>query len=339
MSHYDALLSPMAIAPMIDWTFTHFRVLMRLIAPNALLYTEMQTTGAIRNNPARALLYSPRELPLALQLGGASPVDLVIAAKMAEDCGFSEVNLNLGCPSDKVQAGRFGACLMADAENVARCITAMKESVSIPVTAKTRIGIDNQDSYAFFAEFAHKLVNAGCGKLVVHARKAWLNGLSPKQNRTVPPLHYDFAYRIKEELPEIPIVINGNIDTPDKVLQQMDFVDGVMIGRLACHNPYALGAIHQLFYPDSPPVSRTELMREYIDYMHIAFEKKVPLSLLIKPILNIAYGLPGARQWKEQLMLAQQQKRMELVELALILLIGLEKSGNISSELPNSCNV
>lgn len=310
---------------------------MRMIAPHALLYTEMQTTGAITNNPARALLYSPMELPLALQLGGASSDALAVAAKMAEDCGFSEVNLNLGCPSDKVQAGRFGACLMADPENVARCISAMKNAVSIPVTAKTRIGIDSQDSYDFFAAFAHKLVDAGCDKLVVHARKAWLNGLNPKQNRTIPPLHYDFAYRIKDELPTIPVVINGNIDTVEMVSHHMNFIDGVMIGRLACQNPYALGAIHRLFYPDSPVRSRVALMREYIDYMHGAFENGAPLSILIKPILNIAYGLPGAKQWKEQLTLAQQQKKMAQVESAFLLLANLEEIGNISNELPNSC--
>lgn len=339
MSHPNALLSPLSIAPMIDWTLTHFRVLMRLIAPHSLLYTEMQTTGAIKNNPARALLYSAVELPLALQLGGASQGELVDAAKMAEDAGFSEVNLNLGCPSDKVQAGRFGACLMADPDNVARCIAAMKQSVSIPVTAKTRIGIDKQDSYEFFASFAHTLIDAGCDKLIVHARKAWLSGLNPKQNRTIPPLHYDFAWRIKEELPEIPVIINGNIESNAQVLEHMNFVDGVMIGRLACQNPYALSAMHRQFYPDTPLKSKVEVMRDYINHLYISYENGVPLSLLIKPILNFAHGMKGAKQWKEQLITAQQQKRLELIDFAFSLLVNMEKFGDINTELPISCDV
>ena len=317
LSSFDALISPMSIAPMIDWTYTHFRVLMRLIAPRVLLYTEMQTTGAIKNNPLRALFYSPMEHPLALQLGGSDQHSLVIAAKIAEDQGFAEVNLNLGCPSDKVQAGRFGACLMAEPEKVAGCIEAMKNAVNIPVTAKTRIGIDKEDSYSFFASFAHKLVSAGCDKLVVHARKAWLNGLNPKQNRTIPPLHYDFAYRIKDELPTTPVIINGNIDTVNMVLEHMNFVNGVMIGRLACNNPYALTSIHHYFFPDSPIKTRSEIMQEYVDYLLLQFQNGVPLSILIKPILNFAHGLSGAKYWKEQLILAQQQKAMAPIQSAL----------------------
>lgn len=305
---------------MIDWTYTHFRVLMRLVAPRALLYTEMQTTGAIKNNPVRSLLYSPVEHPLALQLGGADAEMLAVSAKLAEDKGFSEVNLNLGCPSDKVQAGRFGACLMAESEQVARCINAMKNAVSIPVTAKTRIGIDNQDSYSFFESFVRSLVDAGCDKLIVHARKAWLNGLNPKQNRTIPPLHYDYAYQIKTEFPQMPVVINGNVDTLDGVQQHMQFVDGVMIGRLACSNPYALSNIHHHLYPDVPVKTRSEIMQQYIDYSLVQFQQGVPLSVLIKPVLNFAHGLPNAKKWKEQLILAQQLKQTAPLESALLLL-------------------
>lgn len=320
-----ALISPLAIAPMIDWTYTHFRVLMRLIAPNALLYTEMQTAGAIKHNQERALLYAPCEHPIALQLGGANKQELVDCAKIAEEKGFSEINLNLGCPSDKVQAGRFGACLMTESELVAECLCAIKQSVSIPVTAKTRIGIDDQDSYDFFAAFAHTLVNAGCDKLIIHARKAWLKGLNPKQNRTIPPLHYDFAYKIKQELAHIPIVINGNIELVTDIRQHMTHVDGVMLGRLACNNPYALHAIHHYFYPDTPKKKRYDIMESYTDYLTSQFASGVPLSILLKPLLNLAHGLPGAKYWKEQLILAQQTKKIEPLREAFSFLQQKEK--------------
>ena len=181
----SSLISMLAIAPMIDWTYIHFRVLMRILAPQALLYTEMQTVGAIFNNPARALAHHAIEYPLALQLGGADKAALVKCAQIAEQQTFSEINLNLGCPSDRVQAGRFGACLMAEPKLVSECIQAMKTAVSIPITAKVRIGIDQQDSYDYFSSFVRQLVDAGCDKVIVHARKAWLHGLSPKQNRTI----------------------------------------------------------------------------------------------------------------------------------------------------------
>ncbi|MFC3907679.1 tRNA dihydrouridine(20/20a) synthase DusA [Legionella dresdenensis] len=305
-------MSPLAIAPMIDWTYSHFRVFMRMLAPNALLYTEMQTSGAIRNKPERALYYQPMEQPIALQLGGADKEELVYCAQLAEEQGYAEVNLNLGCPSDRVQSGRFGACMMTEPDLVAECIYAMKQAVSIPVTAKTRIGIDHQDSYSFFSAFARRLVDAGCDKLIVHARKAWLNGLSPKQNRTIPPLHYEYAYNLKKELGALPIVINGNIATIDDITQHLaNQIDGVMLGRLVCNNPYALAAIHHYFYPDVAPVSREEVINEYIDYLSVQFKQGVPLSILLKPVFNFAHGMPGAKGWKEQLMLAQRLKSIE----------------------------
>lgn len=304
------LISPLSIAPMIDWTYTHFRVFMRLIAPYALLYTEMQTVGAIINNPLRALSFHAIEHPLALQLGGADINALVHCAKIAEQKGFAEINLNLGCPSDKVQAGRFGACLMAEPDHVADCIRALKKAVSIPVTAKTRIGIDNQDSYEFFSSFAHKLVDAGCNKLIVHARKAWLHGLNPKQNRTIPPVHYDFVYKIKEELATLPVVINGNINTISEIDQHMLYVDGVMLGRLPCQNPYALAAIHHAFYPATAIRSRHDILHDYVNYVRTQFECGIALSLLLKPIFNFAHGLPGSKNWKEQLVQIQQLKEI-----------------------------
>lgn len=307
LSHSSPLFSPLAIAPMIDWTYVHFRVLMRLLAPHALLYTEMQTAGAIEHNPQRAFdSHFPLEHPLALQLGGADKDALVRCAQQAEAHGFAEINLNLGCPSDRVQAGRFGACLMAEPFHVAVCIHAMKQAVSIPVTAKIRIGIDEQDSYDYFASFARVLVQAGCDKLIVHARKAWLSGLSPKQNRTVPPLHYEYVYQFKEEYPDLPVVINGNIQTLDDTRQHLQLVDGVMLGRLACQNPYQIAIIHHALYPEVPLPSREDVLQQYIDYMFSLGEQKSGMAHLIKPILNLTHGLPGARAWREQLVMIQR---------------------------------
>lgn len=301
---------------MIDWTYSHFRVLMRLMAPEALLYTEMHTTGAIHYKTTQILQHGFIEKPLALQLGGADKQALVTCAKIAEDYQFAEINLNLGCPSDKVQAGRFGACLMTEAEHVADCISAMKQAVSIPITAKTRLGIDDYDSYEFFSNFAYKLVEAGCDKLIIHARKAWLKGLSPKQNRTIPPLHYDFAYRLKETLPKIPVVINGNISTVEDIHQHMQWVDGVMIGRLVCNNPYQLTQLNHYFYPDHSIKSRSEIFHSYLNYILEKWEAGVSLSLLLKPVLNFAFGLPNAKQWKDYLLIAQQSKKIESLALA-----------------------
>lgn len=311
MSVYNALISPLAIAPMIDWTDTHFRVFMRLLAPNALLYTEMQTTGAITHNPLRSLYFNPIEKPVALQLGGADPKALLLAAKQAQDLGYAEINLNLGCPSDRVQSGRFGACLMAEPDQVVAIIDTLKQDIQIPVTAKTRIGIDNQDDYEFFAKFAHRLADAGCDKLVVHARKAWLNGLSPKQNRTIPPILYDYVYRIKQELPHIPVVINGNITEIEAINTHLKQVDGVMLGRLACNNPYAIAKIHQALYPESALPSRNQIVSSYYAYLEKLLPTTVPLSILLKPLLNLTHGLSDARLWKHRLMEIQQSKKYE----------------------------
>jgi len=323
---FSALISPLSIAPMIDWTNTHFRVLMRLLAPHALLYTEMQTTGAVKHKEAQALFFTPMESPLALQLGGADKQALLEAALKAEDKGFAEINLNLGCPSDKVQAGNFGACLMAESKLVAECIDTLKQKVSLPVTAKTRIGIDHQDSYEFFSNFVNQLVVAGCDKVIVHARKAWLKGLSPKQNRSIPPLHYDYVYRLKAEYPALPIVINGNIQTLEAIEEHMKLVDGVMIGRLACQNPYAIASLHHHFFPYSPMKSRSEVIAEYLPYLHQAFQNGTPLSILLKPIFNFAHGLPGAGFWKKQLQIAQQDKNVTALAAAISF---LERSSGV----------
>jgi len=315
---------------MIDWTHTHFRVFMRMLAPSALLYTDMQTPGAIFNNPSRALGFHPMENPLALQLGGSDKEALVKCAQIAEQQGFDEVNLNLGCPSDRVQAGRFGACLMAEPQQVTTCIRAMKQAVSIPVTAKTRIGIDHQDSYEFFAAFACQLVDAGCDKLIVHARKAWLHGLNPKQNRTIPPVHYDYVYKIKQALPGMPVVINGNINTIAEIQTHLHQVDGVMLGRLACQNPYAIAVIHHALQPQIPLVTRAVIAENYIIYAQSAHAQGVPMSLLIKPILNIAHGLPGARLWKEKLIDIQRSGESTALREAVCMLAEMEQGTSIA---------
>ncbi|MFI4919613.1 MAG: tRNA dihydrouridine(20/20a) synthase DusA [Legionellales bacterium] len=312
-THLDSSTqSLLSIAPMIDWSNRHFRVFMRLLAPNALLYTEMQTAGAIQNNPVRALSFSPCEHPLALQLGGSDKIALVECAKKAEQEGYDEINLNLGCPSNKVQAGHFGACLMNEPAQVAECISALRQAVSIPVTAKTRIGIDHQDSYEFFSAFAHELVAAGCQKLVVHARKAWLNGLNPKQNRTIPPVNYSYVYKIKQEFPHIPVVLNGNIVNSDEIKGHLNQVDGVMLGRLACDNPYEIAEIHQVLHPDSQLLSRSQVFAHYLDYLLDEHSKNSALSILVKPLMNLAHGLPGASLWKKKLMLILQSKDVTL---------------------------
>lgn len=314
-----------SIAPMVDWTYTHFRVLMRLLAPHVLLYTDMQTPGAILHNPQRAIDYHTMEHPLALQLGGADIADLVRCAVLAAARGFVEINLNLGCPSDRVQAGRFGACMMAEGAHVAECIRAMKAAVQIPVTAKTRIGIDQQDSYEFFATFVQQLIEAGCDKLIVHARKAWLHGLNPKQNRTIPPLHYDYVYRIKQELPETPVIINGNIQSITEITQHLTQVDGVMLGRLACQNPYAIAQIDHHFYPNSQLPLRQEVLQQYLDYALVAQQNGARLSVLLKPIFNLAHGLAGAKHWKAHLNALQRLGRLTDTDAIVALMQQLEK--------------
>ncbi len=308
------LISKLAIAPMIDWTYTHFRVFMRLLAPKALLYTDMQTPGAIAHNPRRALDFHAMETPIALQVGSSDANALATAAKHASQWGYQEINLNLGCPSDRVQSGRFGACLMADPKTVTDCIRAMKNSTDLPVTAKTRIGIDTQDSYAFFADFAHQLVDSGADKLIIHARKAWLHGLNPKQNRTIPPVQYEYVYRLKQSLPHVPIVINGNIDSLEAIQTHLTQVDGVMLGRLACQNPYAIAEIHHALYPEHPLLSRQALLEQYAHYLRELNIIPSSLSLLIKPLFTLFHGQPHAKIWKEKLLTLQQKKSLSCLQ-------------------------
>ena len=320
------MTSILSIAPMIDWTNSPFRIFMRMLAPSALLYTEMQTTGAVYNNPKRALHFSPIEHPIALQLGGADAKALAYCASIAEEAGYDEVNLNLGCPSNKVQAGRFGACMMNEPKLVSQCIKAIKQAVNIPVTAKIRIGIDHQDSFEFFSCFAHQLIDSGCDKLIVHARKAWLTGLNPKQNRTIPPVNYDFVYQLKKEIPHIPLIINGNISDIIQINEHLTHVDGVMLGRLACDNPFKIAQIHQSLYPESFPIKPSQVFFDYSRYLLDEYLEGTPLSLLIKPVFNLAHGLPGASLWKKQLMHILQTKNLQILDELTQYLVEIENS-------------
>ncbi len=320
-----ALISPLAIAPMVDWTYTHCRVFMRILASKALLYTDMHTVGALFNNPRRVLDFESMEKPLALQLGGSDADKLRVGAQQAEAHDFDEINLNLGCPSDRVQSGGFGACLMSEPKTVVSCIRAMKQGTVLPVTAKLRLGIDHEDSYEFFSSFAYQLVDAGCDKLIVHARKAWLQGLSPKENRTVPPVQYEFVYRLKESLPTVPVVINGNIQDLLSIQTHLQYVDGVMLGRLACQNPYEIALIHHALFPDDPLISRVDALKQYAVHVQAMSQRGIPLSVLLKPILNLAHGLPSARLWKAKLLNIKPGEDVFGWDEALSLLNSLEK--------------
>lgn len=302
----------LSIAPMIDWTYSHFRVLMRLLAPKALLYTEMLTPEAVINNPEKSLYYHKIESPLAIQLGGSDKNKLVKAALIAENAGFSEVNLNLGCPSNKVQSGNFGACLMLEKNLVSDCIATIKNHIKIPITAKIRIGVDNHDSFEFFENFANSLIDSGCDKLIIHARKAWLKGLSPKQNRIIPKINYEYVYKFKEIHPDFPIVINGDIKDISEIKKHLELVDGVMLGRLAYENPFAIAKIHKDLYPEINIPTRAEIINKYLAEID---PQKISFNLLLKPLFNLYHGQNGASNWKQELLKIQKSKNLESVKL------------------------
>ncbi len=287
---------------MMDWTDRHCRYFHRQLAPSALLYTEMVTTGAIIYGDAdRFLAYNAEELPLALQLGGSEPVDLAKCARIAERRGYSEINLNVGCPSDRVQRGSFGACLMLEAELVADCMAAMQDAVGIPVTIKTRLGVDDHDSYGFVADFVGKIAETGTGVFIMHARKALLSGLSPKQNRDVPPLHYDWVYRLKRENPQLTIVINGGIDSCVAVREHLQCVDGVMLGRAAYHTPWLLAECERQLHGNQPIGNREDVVEVMSDYLESQLQQGVPAKHVSRHMLGLFHGLPGARAWRRYL--------------------------------------
>ena len=292
----------LSVAPMMDWTDRHCRYFHRLLTQSALLYTEMVTTGAIIHGDAdRFLTYNPEEHPLALQLGGSEPKDLAACARIAEQHGYDEINLNVGCPSDRVQRGRFGACLMLEPELVRDCMSAMLDVVDIPVTVKTRLGVDDDYSYQFMSDFVGKVAESGCSVFIMHARKAILSGLSPKQNRDVPPLHYDWVYRLKQESPDLEVVINGGIDSLEAVKQQLGRVDGVMLGRAAYHTPWILAECQQQLFEESAFGSREELIEPMSDYLERQVREGTPVKYVSRHMLGLFQGQPGARVWRRYL--------------------------------------
>ncbi|WP_423823950.1 tRNA dihydrouridine(20/20a) synthase DusA [Salinisphaera sp. SPP-AMP-43] len=311
----------LSVAPMMDWTTPAQRYFMRRITRHALLYTEMVTSAAlIHGDTARFLAYHDDEHPLALQLGGSEPADMAHCAELAESAGFDEVDINVGCPSDRVQNGAFGACMMADPQRIADCVSAMKARVAIPVTVKTRIGIDHQDSYEFLADFAARVRTAGADRLIVHARKAWLSGLSPKENREVPPLDYDRVYRLATDFNDLPMSINGGIVDLDTAEAQLEHLDGVMIGREAYRNPYVMADVDRRFFGDATPIpSRREVVESMYDYIGRHLATGGALKQVTRHMLGLFHGQPGGRAWRR--ILSEQGSRddagLEVLEAAL----------------------
>jgi tRNA-dihydrouridine synthase A len=294
---------PLCVAPMMDWTDRNCRFFHRQISRRTLLYTEMLTTGAvIHGDRDRLLGFDAAEHPVALQLGGSEPSQLAAAARIGEEWGYDEINLNVGCPSDRVQSGRFGACLMAEPDLVARLVGAMREAVRIPVTVKSRIAIDEMEEWPTLENFVRRVSAAGCSRFIVHARKAWLQGLSPKENRDVPPLRYELVHRLKAEFPHLDISINGGIRTLDAAAEHLRHVDGVMIGRAAYENPYILAEADQRFFGASePPRSRHEVVEAMLPYIESAMGRGAPLGAITRHMLGLFQGLPGARGWRRHL--------------------------------------
>lgn len=301
----------LSVAPMMDWTTPAQRYFMRRITRHALLYTEMVTTAAlIHGDTARFLSYHGDENPLALQLGGSTPADMAHCAELAENAGFDEVNINVGCPSERVQNGAFGACMMAEPQRIADCVDAMKARVAIPVTVKTRIGIDYQDSYEFLFNFASQVAAAGADRLIAHARKAWLSGLSPKENREKPPLDYPRVHRLAADFPGLPMSINGGIVDLETAADQLEHVDGVMVGREAYRNPYAMIDVDRRFFGNGKEqpsrVAVAEAMRDYIG-QHLAAGGK--LKDIVRHMLGLFHAQPGGRVWRR--VLSEQTNRSD----------------------------
>ncbi|HYW02893.1 MAG TPA: tRNA dihydrouridine(20/20a) synthase DusA [Gammaproteobacteria bacterium] len=293
----------LSVAPMMQCTDRDDRYLLRLLSRRVLLYTEMVTAAALLHGDAERLLaFDSVEHPVALQVGGSDPRALARAARLGTWAGYDEINLNVGCPSDRVQQGRFGACLMAEPALVAECIAAMQAEAAVPVTVKTRIGIDHHDSYEELCRFVETVAGAGCRVFSVHARKAWLRGLSPRQNREVPPLRYEIVHRLKQDFPGLTIVINGGIRDLDSVQEQLRRVDGVMIGRAAYHDPWMLaGADRRVFGDDGPAVSRQQVLQTYVRHVRQQLEQGARLQRMARHVLGLFQGLPGARAFRRHI--------------------------------------
>ncbi|GGY83259.1 tRNA dihydrouridine(20/20a) synthase DusA [Pseudoduganella plicata] len=297
----------LSVAPMMDWTDRHCRLFHRQITKHTWLYTEMVTTGAlVYGDVERHLRFNDEEHPVALQLGGSDPHDLAVSAKLGEKWGYDEINLNCGCPSERVQKGAFGACLMAEPELVRDCVKAMRDAVSIDVTVKHRIGINETESYDFVRDFVGTVADAGCTTFVVHARNAILKGLSPKENREIPPLKYEYAYRLKRDFPQFEILINGGIRTEAEIDEHLKHVDGVMLGREAYHNPYLMATFDQRYYGDDAPVkSREEVLHAMMPYIAAQLAKEggrgLKLNTITRHMLGLMQGLPGAKNFRQTL--------------------------------------
>lgn len=309
------------VAPMLDWTDRHERFFLRLISRHAVLYTEMVTTGAILHGDRdRFLAFNEAEHPLALQLGGSDPKALAECSRIAIDYGYDEINLNVGCPSDRVKSGSFGACLMAQPQLVADCVAAMQDAVDIPVTVKHRVGIDDRDSWDELCEFVETIAQTGCNVFIVHARKAWLQGLSPKENREIPPLNYEAVYKLKQTYPQLQFIINGGFNDLTTAKAQLKFVDGVMMGREVYHNPYILAEVDRVFYGDDHPVpTRHEIIEQLLSYAEAELQKGTRLHAITRHILGLFPGIPGAKAYRRYISenATQKDAGIEVLQQAL----------------------
>lgn len=317
-SIYHAFTKPwrLSVAPMLDVTDRHCRYFHRLLAPQALLYTEMVTTGAlVYGDVERHLRFNQEEHPVALQLGGSEPDALVHCAKLGEQYGYDEINLNCGCPSERVQKGAFGACLMAEAQLVADCVKAMQDAVSIPVTVKHRLGLDYEASYSFVQDFVSTLYQAGCRVFIAHARNAVLKGLSPKDNREIPPLRYEWVSQLKQDFPDALFILNGGINQFEQAMALLQQHDGIMIGRAAWNEPYLLRQLSQAIWPDIPVADDTQVCRLMSDYAEKAMSEGAPLRAVIKPMLGLMNGKKGAKQFRR---LLSDVKRLNAGDIRLI---------------------
>lgn len=303
-----------AIAPMMAYTDRHFRFLMRLITKQTWLYTEMVSTASIIHSKEKKFLeFSSCEHPLALQLGGSCPKDLGICARIAEDLAYDEINFNVGCPSTRAHAGEFGACLIKKPGIVAEAVAAMKNAVKIPVTVKTRTGVDDQDSYEELHQFVELVNKAGCETFIIHARKAWLRGLNPHQNRSIPPLHYDKVYQLKHDFPHLEIIINGGVKTLDEIQRHLQFVDGVMIGREAYTNPYLMASVDKFFFQQAlPEKNRQDILNGYLPYIAHQYLSGTPVYKLFCHLMGLFHGQRGAKHWR--LLLNEYGRKINNVE-------------------------
>ncbi|CAH9014971.1 tRNA dihydrouridine(20/20a) synthase DusA [Candidatus Nitrosacidococcus sp. I8] len=317
--YFQNLNHKISVAPMMGWTDRHCRYFLRLISYHVLLYTEMVTTGAlIYGDQKRFLTYSNQEHPIALQLGGSNPKDLALCTRMAIDYGFDEVNLNVGCPSPRVQSGSFGVCLMKEPDLVAECVSEMVQISPIPITVKTRIGVDHYDSYEFLSQFIAKIAQAGCSTVILHSRKAWLHGLSPKENREIPPLCYETVYRIKQDFPQLRIVLNGGVITLEDTRTHLTQVDGVMIGRAAYHNPYLLSRVdHTLYDHDHPIPTRHEIIEAFLPYIERQLKQGTKLATIVRSTLSLFQGMPKGRIWRRSLSGIPYDSGISVVQAAL----------------------